>query len=296
MSNSLEGVDEILRNSGRLNTSTPSEGPAAIHVAGSEPALGSSCDVATPRPHQANALGTCSQAADPLKARPAPSTDPSDAVVTSDVLPSEAIGEHNSRKSAGSSSVKCPTSGGDTNVFQPKRRQPRKGPYIRTEGLTLTYAQAKLFGLAVSDSPSIALANVLEATRASSWCVSPGAVETRRLSSSLCARRRPRGRTYSASRMEYLARPVLSGGARGAHERGRRQEASFTWKRSRKAEAAMRDPACGYDFVRDGTRRGDENDFLRRMEAYASYNTAKLQTMRAEQEYDARLNKMECPQ
>lgn len=55
-----------------------------------------------------------------------------------------------------------------------------------------------------------------------------------------------------------------------------------------------RDPACGYDFVRDS---GYNNEgFLGRVEAYASFSRKKLETRRGEDLYAARVDKLECPQ
>ncbi|CAN0536286.1 unnamed protein product, partial [Ectocarpus sp. 12 AP-2014] len=123
-------------------------------------------------------------------------------------------------------------------------------------------------------------------------------------------------RTYSPSRMEHLARPVPGKGRAGGGETtptpersdgspqqagqrgGRGEEASFTWKRSKKAEAAMRqvvmNPACGYDFVREAGY--DTEGFLGRVEAYASYSRQKLETRRGEDLYASRVDKLECPQ
>lgn len=55
-----------------------------------------------------------------------------------------------------------------------------------------------------------------------------------------------------------------------------------------------RDPACGYDFVRESGYSKEE--FLRRVEAYSSYSRHKLETMRGEAAYAARVDKLECPQ
>ena len=55
-----------------------------------------------------------------------------------------------------------------------------------------------------------------------------------------------------------------------------------------------RDPACGYDFVREAGY--SREDFLARTEAYSSYSRQKLETRRGEDQYAARVDKLECPQ
>lgn len=198
-----------------------------------------------------------------------------------------------------------------------RRRREKEPPFIQAKGLTLTYAQAKLFGLVgtrdKSPPPSIAKASeIIRNSNATTW---PRRSSSRENASSTGRRSRLRVHdrrqhnhtSYSPSRMEHLARPVpgksrvnanegvgIGGGvSHGGGRVGGRAEASFTWKRSRRAEAAMRDPACGYDFVREA---GYEREgFLRRVEAYSSYSRAKIETRRAEDIYAARLDKLECP-
>lgn len=279
--NSLEKVDGILRKSERLDDGHAIRG----HVGSSGP-LECSEDAVPLRSRQTSTGGTSAQGADTLNPFVA---------TTLDVSPQEKVSGYGEKPRVGFP-VPC-TSTGDTGDIPPIRRRTRKTPYIQAGDLTLTYAQAKLFGLTVpgsspassSKNPSIVLTNVLKATRKSSWFESRGA------SSSSC--RRPRGQTYSVSRMEELATPLPS--RRGREKRGvggnRYEEATFTWKRSRKAEAAMRDPACGYDFVRDGEGNGGQQEFLRRVETSASYRRSNLQATRAIQEYAARLDKLECP-
>lgn len=64
---------------------------------------------------------------------------------------------------------------------------------------------------------------------------------------------------------------------------------------SRRATASLstRDPACGYDFVREAGY--SREDFLARTEAYSSYSRQKLETRRGEDQYAARVDKLECP-
>lgn len=216
-----------------------------------------------------------------------------------------------------------PTSGGNNGLHgcspSPGRRRrggAKEPPFIQAKGLTLTYAQAKLFGLAGArdDPPPASIAKASEIIRksnASTWSRgnSPQNASSagRRSRVRVDERHQHNHTSYSPSRMEHLARPVhgkgrvnsnegvdIGGGVSHGNRRvGARAEASFTWKRSRKAEAAMRDPACGYDFVREA---GHEREgFLRRVEAYSSYSRAKIETRRAEDIYAARLDKLECP-
>ncbi|CAM9787773.1 unnamed protein product, partial [Scytosiphon promiscuus] len=219
--------------------------------------------------------------------------------------------------------------GNAVNLSSPPRRRTKGStPFLRAEGLTLTYAQAKLFGLHAAGSPPTATtltneglqaANVVN--RAHSAWPGPGPRRTKVSDiNSTCAGGRTRDdrvrhhrgqvRTYSPVRMERLARPLpvrdRVGGrttagtfgnvhpSAGERRRGVGAESpTFTWKRSQKAEAAMRDPACGYDFVRESGYSKEE--FLRRVEAYSSYSRQKLETRRGEAAYAARVDKLECP-
>lgn len=282
MGNGLEKVGGILRESEKLGGSS---GPFEC-----------SEDAVSLRSRQTSTGSTSVQGVDILKADPDSRNNPFVAS-TFDVSPQEIVTGHDDKPKFG---FPVPhTSTGPAGDVPPIRRRTRETPYIQAGDLTLTYAQAKLFGLTVPrssppssfENPSIALTNVLKATRKSSWLESRGA------SSSSCGR--PRGQTYSVSRMEHLAIPLSS--RRGREKRevdiNRYEEVTFTWKRSRKAEAAMRDPACGYDFVRDVRNEGNggQEEFLRRVEASASYRRSNLQETRAIQEYAARLDKLECP-
>ncbi|CAN0407801.1 unnamed protein product, partial [Ectocarpus sp. 8 AP-2014] len=212
--------------------------------------------------------------------------------------------------------------GGGVRLLSPPRRPAKEtAPFIRAKGLTLTYAQAKLFGLAGSPQLGEALASKgftaarrnKRATTGTDTRTFPG----ENLQGGEGLQRHPQQtRTYSPSRMEHLARPVPGKGRAGggettptlersdgspqqAGQRGRgKEEASFTWKRSKKAEAAMRqvvmNPACGYDFVREAGYNTE--GFLGRVEAYASYSRQKLKTRRGEDLYASRVDKLECPQ
>lgn len=152
----------------------------------------------------------------------------------------------------------------------PRRRDKEATPFIHAKGLNLTYAQAKLFGLAGSSHPADAgvMKNGLK-TAAVTW---PGSGPHPQTAGTRCTglgggardtRQRQRQsqprRTYSPSRMEQLSNPVprrgrfgdsCSGGGRSADCQqegdGHRgvSNAPFTWKRSRKAEAAMRLVRC----------------------------------------------------
>lgn len=157
--------------------------------------------------------------------------------------------------------------GGGVRLLSPPLRRPAKetAPFIQAKGLTLTYAQAKLFGLAGSPQLGEALASKGFTAAQSNKRATTGS-DTRtfpdeNLQSGQALQRHPQHtRTYSPSRMEHLARPAPGRGRAGSettptlerpdgspHQAGQRgrggEEASFTWKRSKKAEAAMRQVA-----------------------------------------------------
>jgi ribosomal protein S27AE len=74
---------------------------------------------------------------------------------------------------------------------------------------------------------------------------------------------------------------------------------TFPWKRSRKAEAAARNPVCGDDFIQaknDEQAQGGEDDFLSRTDAHTSHQRHKLSQQRAEEAYNDRLDKKRCPE
>ena len=155
------------------------------------------------------------------------------------------------------------------HLYSPPRRREKEAatPFIKAKGLILTHAQAKLFGLAGTSAavpPAVGIARSDAFKPNVTWPGSrsktqtTGGVTSRRASglpggSAREGRRRqqqmnPR-RTYSPSRMEQLSNPVPGRGRYGDRRRegdGRRDGAGackappFTWKRSRKAEAAMR--------------------------------------------------------
>lgn len=150
-----------------------------------------------------------------------------------------------------------------------RRRAKEVVPFIKVKGVTLTYAQAKLFGLAGSPYPGASCTDVgLRASHANnssdtSW---RGSGSKRPESNaggtgsgtslngnthggrSRRRKHRARARTYSPSRMDALAQPIPGRArvndaipaAKAAATGQGGEEASFTWKRSRKAEAAMR--------------------------------------------------------
>lgn len=166
--------------------------------------------------------------------------------------------------------------GNDVNLSPPPRRRARDtAPYLQAKGLTLTYAQAKLFGLHAAGSPPTP-ATLTNGDRESPHVINganatwpgPGPRRAKIAGSTSTGlgwstrdgeERQHRGhvRTYSPVRMERLARPVpgrdRAGGAATAGNVGaggpltRDQgtgrgtgDAAFTWKRSKRAEAAMR--------------------------------------------------------
>ncbi|ETW03831.1 hypothetical protein H310_05188 [Aphanomyces invadans] len=72
----------------------------------------------------------------------------------------------------------------------------------------------------------------------------------------------------------------------------------FYPKKTKASVAAMRNPACGYDFVHRG-HDGDDgtagNDFLNRMQVAEQNRRKKLETTRGEEAYMLRQSKKECP-
>lgn len=208
------------------------------------------------------------------------------------------------------------------------RRAQKEPPFVQAKGLSLTYAQAKLFGLAGPACPGspakpsvtadccfqpVPLEKVLHAARSSTWYSSATAEERYRNPRNGVVHLRGSNRSgqsnktlckYSKSRMENLARPVAGfpieeeaiNRVGGRDTSGARDgEQSFSWKRTRKAEAAMRNPACGYDFVAQVGATADPKGFLGRVEGYSHYSRAKMEKRRAEEEYNARLDKLQCP-
>lgn len=152
--------------------------------------------------------------------------------------------------------------GGNTDhLYSPPRRRVKETtPFIKAKGLTLTHTQAKLFGLAGSSRPPAGVAKNGLLKQNITWPGSGSQSQptggTRRTSLGGNARdsgHRPR-RSYSPARLEQLSIPVPGKGRFGEscigegrsaerqREGGRSRggNALFTWKRSRRAEAAMR--------------------------------------------------------
>lgn len=326
MDHGLKEVDDILREKGRLNVVSATQGPEDAEYktldssgsvtgtdnAGPQQGMGIE-DVPTPELHRLSARGTGTQAANSLKlatqsaggrctSAPRSSCTPAQPATTA--AEHETIDLRN-KPNAGDTLYYQSTNGTELCSFTGRRA--KKVPFIQTKGLTLSYAQAKLFGLARTGDGPAEVTELLKRTKTgTTWS---GSLANTNNSSGCSGERahdkRQRNRTYSSSRMEDLARPVPgkarvgiagglnSGGAR-SFSGGRGEEgATFTWKRSRKAEAAMRDPACGYDFVREAGYQKD--DFLGRVEAYSSYSRAKLEARRGYDLYALRLDKLECP-
>ena len=156
--------------------------------------------------------------------------------------------------------------GGNTDhVYSPPRRREKEAaPFIQAKGLTLTHTQAKLFGLAGSSRPPVGVTKgglrpsiTWPGSRTQSQPT--GGTERTVLGGSARKGRHrqsqpiPR-RTFSPSRMEQLSSPVpgrgrfsdscTEGGSSADRQHqgggGRGSNAPFTWKRSRRAEAAMR--------------------------------------------------------
>ncbi|CAM9908832.1 unnamed protein product [Ectocarpus fasciculatus] len=154
--------------------------------------------------------------------------------------------------------------GGGVRLLSPPLRRPAKetAPFIQAKGLTLTYAQAKLFGLAGSPQLGEALASkgftVAQINKRATTGSDTRTFRDENLQGGQALQRHPQqARTYSPSRMEHLARPLPGRGRADGEitptlERPdgsphQAEEASFTWKRSKKAEAAMRQVAMN-DF------------------------------------------------
>lgn len=310
MDHGLEEVEDILREKGRLSAINPTQRRTSagnrdweVYGSGHSDRIGKVTQEVNiqndskPVLHRRSARGTGAQAATILKTDTAPTGG--------GVLTSESPGTPTQSATAlqktrnthahapKNNEVRYSLTRG-TGVYSPTRRQ-QKPPFIQAKDLTLTYAQAKLFGLVISGGRPVTLAKVLKATKSANC-------DSQRYA-------RDRGQnnhTFSPSRMEYLASPAPRKGRActegvfdrqrgpGQGERGKGDVASFTWKRSKKAEAAMRNPACGYDFVREsGYQKGA---FLGRVAAYSSHSRAKLETRRACEAYAARLDKLECPE
>lgn len=162
-----------------------------------------------------------------------------------------------------------------------RRRAKERTPFIQAKGITLTYAQAKLFGLDSSPYPGASCAdrgfrashgnNYSDTSRRGSGSKRTESNAGGRGSSGISLKGNTRGgrsrrrehharaRTYSPSRMDALAQPIPGrgrvndvfpaekaaawrnpGNYSAAAARKGEKEATFTWKRSRKAEAAMR--------------------------------------------------------
>ncbi|KAF0694003.1 Aste57867_15084 [Aphanomyces stellatus] len=71
----------------------------------------------------------------------------------------------------------------------------------------------------------------------------------------------------------------------------------FYPKKTKASLAAMRNPACGYDFVNrnEDDDEGSAKGFLARMEAAEINRRKRIDTTRGEEEYNLRQNKKQCP-
>jgi hypothetical protein len=141
--------------------------------------------------------------------------------------------------------------------------------------LALSHAQAKLFGLAGITSSDSLLFTTLRQRQQQQNSSSPSSFSRQRLDK-LC---------YKPAQQRAPTDP----------------ECTFSWQRSRQAEAAARNPSCGYDFIKGrgdaedggGGGGGDrEGDFLSRMDTQTSHARRRMQERRAEEEYDARQDKV----
>lgn len=164
-----------------------------------------------------------------------------------------------------------PVTAADMESTQARSKKKEDDIAISAKGISLTHKQLKLLGLDVSTT--VALTKIHENRS-----------------------------KLRFDRMERLARPrpttATSSEQRFASEDDARN-CSFKWQRSRRAEVAMRNPGCGYDFVREkgGASTEDRESFIHRMDASLSHSRKRLQEKREEEEYERMLlcDKKACP-
>lgn len=150
-------------------------------------------------------------------------------------------------------------------------RRAQEKPFISAKGISLTYTQAKLMGLtALGDGANDNLLSTILREQGN---------------------RSPQTKKFSRGHMENLSKPkpVSPSSALSSADK----KCTFKWSRTNRAEAAMRDPACGYDFINNNGP--DSENFLARMEANNENHRKKLAHKRAEEDYEKRLDKLVCP-
>ncbi|OQS05462.1 hypothetical protein THRCLA_02414 [Thraustotheca clavata] len=95
--------------------------------------------------------------------------------------------------------------------------------------------------------------------------------------------------------MDVLAKPKAKAANRSFASDEDERHCRFYPKKTKSQLAAMKNPACGYDFVNHFDDEDQKDDFVARSEA-AEYNRQKrLQATRGEEEYNLRQNKKQCP-
>lgn len=276
-----EGLDQ---NSGGISSAGPIQNPSDLCARGAGAHAANILMSATAPAGSAGAFDAASSRPSRTPARlerGSPSEDRTnfgDRVVCRDEVPN--VGEEVTRRRDGVRyyDYKAKTTGDGVvagKVFsRPQRRAKGDKPFIQAKDVTLTYAQAKLFGLAGSSSLAAGpTPNEWKVPKTGNTNWSGSTQQPRSTSAGLVGRTQDyRGRrrhkikagirTYSPSRMEHLSQPApgrglvdgstapaagwnssagrrweQGGGGGGA---GMEEEATFTWKRSKKAEAAMR--------------------------------------------------------
>ncbi|KAF0694004.1 Aste57867_15085 [Aphanomyces stellatus] len=113
----------------------------------------------------------------------------------------------------------------------------------------------------------------------------------------LDARVGPGGGTLAPG-IENLAKPKPKGKTKQTFATlSDAKECRFYTRKTKASEAAMRNPACGYDFVsrQDGDETNQNEDFIARMEAAENNRRKRLETTRGEEAYNVRQNKKQCP-
>ncbi|EQC34896.1 hypothetical protein SDRG_07695 [Saprolegnia diclina VS20] len=92
-----------------------------------------------------------------------------------------------------------------------------------------------------------------------------------------------------------LSKPKTSSTQRAFASDEDARQCRFQPKKTRSQLAAMKNPACGYDFVNHFDDEDKADDFIARMEAAEHNRQKRLQSTRGEEEYSLRQNKKQCP-
>ncbi|KDO30903.1 hypothetical protein SPRG_04806 [Saprolegnia parasitica CBS 223.65] len=111
--------------------------------------------------------------------------------------------------------------------------------------------------------------------------------------------RRPLPSTPQYTRPETihaLSKPKTTSTQRAFASDEDARQCRFQPKKTRSQLAAMKNPACGYDFVNHfEDEDAGPDDFIARMEAAEHNRQKRLQATRGEEEYSLRQNKKQCP-